>query len=71
MSFSGFSVNPRINSTHGSAFMYLRLCSLGLIALAGCAGTPSEAPKATAPTEPAQTSTVAGRPYTISVPNMT
>ncbi len=50
--------------------MNLRLCSLGLIVLAGCAGT-SEAPKATAPTEPAAKSTSGGRIFTISVPNMT
>jgi len=51
--------------------MHLRLCSVGLIALAGCSGTTSESPKATAPTEPALKSEVAGRLYTISVPNMT
>ena len=51
--------------------MYLRLCSIGLIALAGCAGATPDAPKATAPTEPAPQSADAGRPYTISVPNMT
>ena len=51
--------------------MSLRFCSLGLIVLAGCAGTTPEAPKATAPTEPVAKSTVGGRPYTLSVPNMT
>ncbi len=51
--------------------MYLRLCSVGLVALAGCTGTTPEAPKAIAPSDPALTSAVAGRPWTISVPNMT
>jgi hypothetical protein len=39
--------------------MYLRLCSLGLVALAGCAGTTPDAK-----------STAGGRSYTISVPHM-
>jgi len=51
--------------------MHLRLCSLGLIVLTGCAGNPSEVPNATTPSEPVAKSTVGGRPYTISVPNMT
>lgn len=51
--------------------MYLRLCSIGLIALVGCAGATSEAPKAAAPTEAAPTSAGVSRSFTISVPNMT
>jgi hypothetical protein len=51
--------------------MYWKLCSVGLIALAGCTGTPSEAPKAAVQTEPAPKSAVAGQSYTLSVPNMT
>ena len=50
--------------------MNLRLCSLGFIVLAGCAGTTTETPKATAPTEPAAQSTPGGG-NNISVPNMT
>jgi len=49
--------------------MNLRLCSLGLIVLAGCGGTP-DSPKATAPAEPVANSSVGGR-NNISVPNMT
>jgi len=49
--------------------MNLRLCSLGLIILAGCNGT-SDAPKAADPTEPTAQSTSVGR-NNISVPNMT
>jgi hypothetical protein len=63
--------HPPPNNRSTGALMYLRLCSVGLIALAGCAGPTSESPRATAPTDPAPKSTVAGRPYTISVPNMT
>ena len=51
--------------------MYWKLCSVALIALAGCAGTPTEAPKATTQTEPAPKSADAGQSYTLSVPNMT
>ena len=51
--------------------MNLRLSSLGLIVLCGCAGSPPGVPNATAPTEPVAKSTVGGRPYTLSVPNMT
>jgi len=49
--------------------MNLRLCSLGLVALAGCAGS-SELPKTSAPAETAANSAVGGR-NNISVPNMT
>ena len=51
--------------------MYLRLCSVGLMALAGCAGPTLETSRSTSPTEPTLNSSVAGQPYSIAVPNMT
>lgn len=57
------------NLSHG-VLMYLRLCSLGVLVLAGCSG-PTETPRATTspPTQSKTTEAVAS--YTISVPNMT
>ncbi len=57
------------SSPIAGAIMNLRFCSLGLIVLAGCAGT-SDSPKATAPPEPSAQSASGGR-NNISVPNMT
>jgi hypothetical protein len=49
--------------------MNLRLCSFGLIVLAGCGGTP-DSEKASTPAETAANSPIGGR-NNISVPNMT
>jgi hypothetical protein len=49
--------------------MFLRLCSLGLVVLAGCTGNPAD-PAKTNPSESSTKSTVDARSYTISVPNM-
>ena len=51
--------------------MHRKLCWIGLIALVGCTGTAPDVPKATARTDPAPKSAVAGRLHTLSVPNMT
>jgi len=57
--------------------MYLKLCTIGLVALVGCSRTPTDNPKANTPigtskaTESGRTSTAGVREYMISVPNMT
>ena len=51
--------------------MSLRLYSIGFLALAGCAGAPSEPPKGAAPTDSVERSAGSSRSVAILVPNMT
>jgi hypothetical protein len=56
--------------------MYWKLCTVGLIALAGCAKTPensntSNPANAAGATDSTQNGSVAAHAYTLSVPNMT
>jgi hypothetical protein len=56
--------------------MYWKLCTVGLIALAGCAKTPDNSTtnnpaNAVGATDATQNASVGGQPYTLAVPNMT
>ena len=56
--------------------MYWKLCTLGLIALAGCTKTSensnvNNSANAVGATDPTQNGSVGTQAYTLSVPNMT